>query len=317
MPTLSGPVRLAAPAMFLRRAGKSGPFAKDVFTIVAWRPGKRQPNTIIWLTIRRNDGRNAGKTATGKRAAARRIEVATIVLEKRRPESGQRREGSRSQRLYWENGDRKAGCGAKDRGCNDCTGKTATGKRAAARRIEVATIVLGKRRPESGLRREGSRSQRLYWKNGDRKAGQRRARPERRPRTSAVRPILVSIPAFTGAYVANERGSSRTSTTGARRSRREGAALETGPPLRERDAAVEGQNAAGDGWPERRFRSGGYRRQGARHAPHGRLGQNRRRQAARTVPGGDLDSARNFDYAHLYRHFAAGPPFDAGAAEGM
>ena len=255
MPTLSGPVRLAAPAMFLRRAGKSGPFAKDVFTIVAWRPGKRQPNTIIWLTIRRNDGRNAGKTATGKRAAARRIEVATIVLEKRRP--------------------------------------------------------------ESGLRREGSRSQRLYWENGDRKAGQRRARPERRPRTSAVRPILVSIPAFTGAYVANERGSSRTSTTGARRSRREGAALETGPPLRERDAAVEGQNAAGDGWPERRFRSGGYRRQGARHAPHGRLGQNRRRQAARTVPGGDLDSARNFDYAHLYRHFAAGPPFDAGAAEGM
>lgn len=234
MPTLSGPVRLAAPAMFLRRAGKSGPFAKDVFTIVAWRPGKRQPNTIIWLTIRRNDGRNAGKTATGKRAAARRIEVATIVLEKRRPESGLRR-----------------------------------------------------------------------------------ARPERRPRTSAVRPILVSIPAFTGAYVANERGSSRTSTTGARRSRREGAALETGPPLRERDAAVEGQNAAGDGWPERRFRSGGYRRQGARHAPHGRLGQNRRRQAARTVPGGDLDSARNFDYAHLYRHFAAGPPFDAGAAEGM
>ena len=216
-----------------------------------------------------------------------------------------------------KNGDRKAGCGAKDRGCNDCTGKTATGKRAAARRIEVATIVLGKRRPESGLRREGSRSQRLYWKNGDRKAGQRRARPERRPRTSAVRPILVSIPAFTGAYVANERGSSRTSTTGARRSRREGAALETGPPLRERDAAVEGQNAAGDGWPERRFRSGGYRRQGARHAPHGRLGQNRRRQAARTVPGGDLDSARNFDYAHLYRHFAAGPPFDAGAAEGM
>ena len=297
MPTLSGPVRLAAPAMFLRRAGKSGPFAKDVFTIVAWRPGKRQPNTIIWLTIRRNDGRNAGKTATGKRAAARRIEVATIVLgkrrpesgaaarrievativlEKRRPESGLRREGSRSQRLYWENGDRKA-----------------------------------------GQRREGSRSQRLYWKNGDRKAGQRRARPERRPRTSAVRPILVSIPAFTGAYVANERGSSRTSTTGARRSRREGAALETGPPLRERDAAVEGQNAAGDGWPERRFRSGGYRRQGARHAPHGWLGQNRRRQAARTVPGGDLDSARNFDYAHLYRHFAAGPPFDAGAAEGM
>ena len=276
MPTLSGPVRLAAPAMFLRRAGKSGPFAKDVFTIVAWRPGKRQPNTIIWLTIRRNDGRNAGKTATGKRAAARRIEVATIVLEKRRPESGLRREGSRLQRLYWKNGDRKA-----------------------------------------GQRREGSRSQRLYWKNGDREAGQRRARPERRPRTSAVRPILVSIPAFTGAYVANERGSSRTSTTGARRSRREGAALETGPPLRERDAAVEGQNAAGDGWPERRFRSGGYRRQGARHAPHGWLGQNRRRQAARTVRGGALDSARNFDYAHLYRHFAAGPPFDAGAAEGM